>query len=156
MAISLNTVNTTVTNHETRIKALESKGASSWTKGSNSNGYWAKETTTGLIIQWGIFVTSSVTTRYFPISFTSQPSLFHFVSNSNSSIDVYEFMTNSWNVTNSSYRYNERRAQGGGWRGNWLAIGYLISDRILNYIYKAFAIIFTLIFGIRLVSKITV
>lgn len=70
MAISLNTVNSTVTNHETRIKALESKGTSSWTKGSNSNGYWVKETTTGLIIQWGNWSQINGTIRALPISFS--------------------------------------------------------------------------------------
>ena len=45
MSISMN-------NHETRIKALENKGSGSWTKGTGNSGYWAKESSTGLIIQW--------------------------------------------------------------------------------------------------------
>lgn len=52
MAISLN-------NHETRIKALEAGGTGSWEKGSSGNVYWTKESSSGLMIQWGMATTAS-------------------------------------------------------------------------------------------------
>lgn len=146
MAISLN-------DHETRIKKLEESGVSTWQKGSNSNGYWAKETTTGLIIQWGFkyIAQDQNATITLPITF----------SNTNYYVDGNEIRNakdpNSICLPGSKkvdsfilycYALSNTKA--------WFAIGYLISDRILKYIYKAFAIIFTLIFGIRLVSKFTV
>lgn len=144
MAISLNTVNTTVTNHETRIKALESKVSTAvYTTGTGTNGRWFKFSN-GLIIQCG---KSGSGSKAFPIAFPSACAGFVTAGTNPTS----HYSTTAFNFNDMNYGTSSKPGS-----VPWLAIGYLISDRILNYIYKAFAIIFTLIFSIRLVSKFTV
>lgn len=137
MAISLN-------NHESRIKALETGGSSTWTKGSNSNGNWVKENTTGLIIQFGSIPafgstgssSSGSVNVSLPISFSNE---------------LYSIATSDWcnqytvfmaNVVSKSV-FECYVSQGQCYLGKYLAIGYLISDRILKYAYACKSLLFT-------------
>lgn len=117
MSISLN-------NHESRIAALETnKGSSSWTKGSNSNGYWAKDGGSGLIIQWGRVGRNGINeesgSTNFPISFTSSSSYSMAAIQTNTANGA----TGSWserirNITNATFYW---------WTNcgpmHWIAIG---------------------------------
>ena len=134
---------------------MEESGSSSWTKGTANGGYYTKEGSTGLIIQWGTAGSSAwnigVTVK-FPIAFTNLAS----VSVATVMNSFGDGESGSWSDRIRSLSTTQFYTWANTGPVYWIAIGCLISDRILNYIYKAFAIIFTLIFGIRLVSKFTV
>lgn len=142
MAISLN-------NHETRIKTLESNSStSSWAKGVSGTLHWTKESSTGLTIQWGMANTASGwTTRTvtFPKAFANTNYFFTpaVVSGGSGSGQYNSFRV--WNRSTTGCAFNvgcdEQISV------MWLAIGYLISDRILNYIYIAIFVHIFLIFS---------
>lgn len=126
MSISLN-------NHESRIAALETnKGSSSWTKGSNSNGYWAKDSGSGLIIQWGTcgINTDQWKTFDLPIPFTSGNFGFNVIGTSG--------RDNEWaNGFDCTGRNTTQFSLGGRCAGGtkiWIAIGILYTYR---YIIKS-------------------
>lgn len=141
MGISLN-------NHESRIKALENGGAGSWSKGSNANGNWVKESKTGLLIQWGRTVMQPGdhhnVTQSFPLEFESQPSVFvQFIGNTPDN-----FWANNvqiYGVTTSKFTHARIwiMSPHDTYGRPWLAIGYLISYRILNYAYACKSLLFT-------------
>lgn len=116
MAISLN-------NHESRIKALENKGSGSWSKGSNSNGNWIKDSVTGVLIQWGLIgrQSSQRFTVNMPLSY----------SNTNYAV-ITSLNGESWTpvdfsnyVIKSSANAFQQHQTGIGYLGGmWLAIGY--------------------------------
>lgn len=131
MAISLKNI-------EDRVKALEKRGVSGWQKGSANGGYYTKETTTGLIIQWGKAGSSAwnvgVTVK-FPVAFTNL-----------TSISVATVMNSFGDGDSGSWSDRIRNlstTQFYTWANTgpiyWIAIGYLITDRLLNILYKAFA-----------------
>ena len=137
MSISLN-------NHENRIKALENGGAGSWSKGSNANGNWVKESKTGLLIQWGTAkdIGGNNSSKFtFPLAFSntnyhlSMGYNGHFNANGWLSVLQYKDMTTTYSMVSLT------AGQVGTYR--WLAIGYLISDRILNYAYACKSLLFT-------------
>ena len=139
MSISLN-------NHEDRIKVLENGGAGSWSKGSNSNGNWVKESKTGLLIQWGKINAPGNNTPgviKFPIAFsnTNYLGLITCLGHNNlesswtSLWQLKDFITTSMSVSLTNYTQVPAY--------NWLAIGYLISYRILNYAYACKSLLFT-------------
>ena len=137
MSISLN-------NHESRIKALENGGASSWSKGSNANGNWVKESKTGLLIQWGS-ISSSGSLKYevdqpFPVKYTQIPVV-------NKSIGGYYnggFDMTWMQIKSISLDKFVHSVIGSlGSPVQWFAIGYLISYRILNYAYACKSLLFT-------------
>lgn len=129
-----------------RVAALEAKKYSTWTKGSNTNGYWVKESTTGLIIQWG--KTGSITahngTITFPIAYTSVPVVYSLglgdrtAGTDDGSPAIRAISTTNCRTTTGTTSITVRV---------WIAIGYLISDRILNYIYIAIFVHIFLIFS---------
>ena len=138
MGISLN-------NHESRIKALETGGSSAWTKGSNSNGNWVKENTTGLIIQFGWSNTprgDNISVK-FPIAFkTSTPvALFTTIgrsTNGNGWFALQQISSRTSTDFKIAHANNDYYST-----VSWIAIGYLISDRILNYAYACKSLLFT-------------
>lgn len=135
MSISLN-------NHESRIKALENGGAGSWSKGSNANGNWVKESKTGLLIQFGATNTGSTLTVKLPVVFTDTSYKVIATRNNTkaneSAIVVYDNTVSQFNMT-FIYPQGSRPLSS----ANWLAIGYLISYRILNYAYACKSLLFT-------------
>lgn len=135
MSISLN-------NHENRIKALENGGAGSWSKGSNANGNWVKESKTGLLIQFGATNTGSTLTVKLPVVFTDTSyKVIATRNNTNgneSAVVIYGSTVSQFNMT-FIYPQGSRTSSS----ANWLAIGYLISDRILNYAYACKSLLFT-------------
>ena len=60
-----------LSNHESRIKALENAGGGSWSKFSNSVGYCLTENSTGLKIQFGTAGDDPCPTITFPKPFTT-------------------------------------------------------------------------------------
>ena len=135
MSISLN-------NHESRIKALENGGAGSWSKGSNANGNWVKESKTGLLIQFGATNTGSTLTVKLPVVFTDTSykviATRNNINANESAVVVYGSTVSQFNMT-FIYPNGSRPSSS----ANWLAIGYLISDRILNYAYACKSLLFT-------------
>ena len=127
MSISLN-------NHESRIKALENGGAGSWSKGSNANGNWVKESKTGLLIQFGATNTGSTLTVKLPVVFTDTSykviATRNNINANESAVVVYGSTVSQFNMT-FIYPNGSRPSSS----ANWLAIGYLISYRILNHAY---------------------
>lgn len=115
MSISMN-------NHETRIKALENKGSGSWTKGSNSNGYWIKESGTGVIIQFGrhYHPESGQSWLTFPIPFSAKDSYsIACVNLTGSTFVSIEGLGNMYPekcYVDTAYRRNDTFG--------WIAIGY--------------------------------
>lgn len=139
MSISLN-------NHESRIVALESGGSSTWTKGSNSNGFWVKEKTTGLIIQSGNYYIGDDwnQTRSIPLALNHSNTNYNVLMSpySNNGAWTQGFFIKSKNVSSFSIYYGD--AAGANRTGYfWLTIGYLISDRILKYVYAYKSLLFT-------------
>ena len=116
MSISLN-------NHESRIKALENGGAGSWSKGSNANGNWVKESKTGLLIQFGATNTGSTLTVKLPVVFTDTSYKVIATRNNTkaneSAIVVYDNTVSQFNMT-FIYPQGSRPLSS----ANWLAIGY--------------------------------
>lgn len=135
MSISLN-------NHESRIKALENGGAGSWSKGSNANGNWVKESKTGLLIQFGATNTGSTLTVKLPVVFTDTSykviATRNNINANESAVVVYGSTVNQFNMT-FIYPQGSRPSSS----ANWLAIGYLISYRILKYAYACKSLLFT-------------
>ena len=136
MAISLN-------NHESRIKALESGGSNTWTKGSNSNGFWFKESKTNLIFQYGrtSMQGDSRKTVNLPIAYTVLESI-SVVCTFYNDVDL-----NTDSATHGRAINLTQLRIGSGSAYNttlgWWSIGYLISDRILNYAYACKNLLFT-------------
>ena len=118
MAISLN-------NHETRIKALEDKLSSggAYTTGTGTNGRWFKFAD-GLIIQCG---KSGSGTKTFPIPFPTVCSGF---------VTAGTNPTSSYNTT--SFNFNDMSFGTSAKPGSvpWLAIGYLITYRVKNWLFN--------------------
>lgn len=134
MGISLN-------NHESRIKALENKGSGSWSKGTNSTGGYGKEGSTGLLIQWG-YVNhpnndGSVGVTL-PTSFTTTIYTVQVTGNKNDG----EWSQGFYVTSKATDRFVIGK-RGSSQTAYWLAIGYLISDRILNYAYACKSLLFT-------------
>lgn len=123
MSISLN-------NHESRIKKLESGGMGSWEKGSNSNGSWAKEKSTGLLIQWGSSGGNAYNhTVYFPLSFNTSPAVVCIgYGDRNPTGDDGTPCVRY--VANNHFR-STTGTLGLTWR-HWIAIGYLITNRLFD------------------------
>lgn len=121
-----------------RITALENKinsGAlGGWEKGSGNGGFWVREKTTGLTIQWGIcdIRTDQWKTFDLPTPFKTKDFGFNVIGTSG--------RDNEWaNGFDCTGRAPGTFSLGGRCAGGtkiWIAIGYLISYRILNYIYK--------------------
>lgn len=124
-----------------RITALENKinsGAlGGWEKGGNSNGYWIKEKSTGVIIQWGGVNSSisEITQFSFPIPFTNDQSysITGVINGQSWSPNSYKFYV--YKVDKANFKMEHGGI--GSKSVMWIAIGYLISDRILNYIYNS-------------------
>ena len=135
MAISLN-------NHESRIKALENKGSGSWSKGSNSNGNWIKDSVTGVLIQWGLIgrQSSQRFTVNMPLSY-SDKNYAVITSLNGESWTPGDF--SNYVIKSSANAFQQHQTGIGYLGGMWLAIGYLISDRILNYAYACKSLLFT-------------
>ena len=127
MSISMN-------NHETRIKALENKGSGSWTKGTKNSGYWAKESSTGLIIQWrlanGIGWDAS-TTVTLPRSFSDTN--YAVVCTTDGAWETTAWANGLQVKRNSASEFGVH-GSGDQRSFSWIAIGYLITNRLLNYI----------------------
>lgn len=124
-----------------RITALENKinsGAlGGWEKGSNSNGYWLKEKTTGIIIQWGTAKDiggNRPSTFVFPIKFSNTDYHLSLGFNGTFNASAWLSVTQYRDMRTSQATISNTASQVGLYR--WFAIGYLISYRILNYIYK--------------------
>ena len=135
MAISLN-------NHESRIKALENKGSGSWSKGSNSNGNWIKDSVTGVLIQWGLIgrQSSQRFTVNMPLSY-SDKNYAVITSLNGESWTPSDF--SNYVIKSSANAFQQHQTGIGYLGGMWLAIGYLISNRILNYAYACKSLLFT-------------
>ena len=130
-----------------RVAALEKAGSSSWSKGSNTNGYWVKESKTGLIIQWGrngnMNQWEAGGTRNFPIPFTNVNSI---------SMAAVQWSTTNGQTGSWSERIRALSATSFYWWANcspmhWIAIGYLITNRLLNIYYIAIFVHIFLIFS---------
>ena len=138
MAISLN-------NHESRIAALETGGSSTWVKGSNSNGNWVKEKTTGLIIQFGWSNTPSgdnISVK-FPIAFTTSTPVALFTTIGRcTDINGWFALQQISSRTSTDFKISHVNSMYYS-AVSWIAIGYLISDRILNYAYACKSLLFT-------------
>ena len=124
MAISLN-------NHESRIKALENSSAPKVVVSGNK-GYWK---CSNILIQWMIRVQSS--THSWLTSFSSDTSYsavvagFEGGASENSGLSAQS----ASNISVSSWQSGRAK--------NIVAIGYLISDRILKYAYACKNLLFT-------------
>ena len=124
-------------NHEARIKALENKGSGSWTKGTGNSGYWAKESSTGLIIQWrlanGIGWDSS-TTVTLPTSFSNTN--YAVVCTTDGAWETTAW-ANGLQVKRNSASAFDVHGSGDQRSFSWIAIGYLITNRLLTYMREA-------------------
>lgn len=137
MSISLN-------NHESRIKALENGGAGSWSNGSNANGNWVKESKTGLLIQWGTATdigNNRESPFKFPIAFSNVSYHLSLGYNGHHNVQPWVSVFQYKNMTTTGATISLTAKQVGIYR--WLAIGYLISYRILNYAYVCKSLLFT-------------
>ena len=115
MSISLNDLNN-------RLKNIESI-KSSWSNGSNSYGYWCKENSTGLIIQWGKHLqNNNYMKTMLPTSFSNADS-YNVIGcgfvNGEIGTCTYSYSTNYFHIRT-----------GGGYPSAWIAIGYLVSNRV--------------------------
>lgn len=140
MSISLN-------NHESRIKVLENGGAGSWSKGSNANGNWVKESKTGLLIQWNcVYCSRDQNKITLPTSYKNDTYSIMTVQNHRSGdAETSALIPMIKNKKSTTFEIRHIHPQGHGvssWMG-WFAIGYLISDRILNYAYACKSLLFT-------------
>ena len=128
MSISLN-------NHESRITALENKGTGSWSTGGSNNSYWARESSTGLTIQWG-YVSSSqggskTVSLSRPFSNTSYSAIVvRQTTNFNTGAYVFPTKVGTRNVSSFTMYANTESAL-------WIAIGILYTYR---YIIKSLLI----------------
>lgn len=121
------------------LKALYDKvnsfeaSKSTWTKGSNSNGNWFKESSTGLIIQLGkinvptdntktVTLSTSFTNTAYSVSVNSEQSE-NFTEWTNGSV-IYSLKTNSFVISGRTESSNRV----------WIAIGYLITNRLLGWV----------------------
>ena len=137
MAISLN-------NHESRIKALESGGSSTWTKGTGTNCFWTQEKTTGLIIQFGwtgndrgdSWKTITLPKAYKNTNYTA---LYSLASGGSGGQEYNSF--GATGKTTTGFKFKIQAVETASF--TWLAIGYLISNRILNYAYACKNLLFT-------------
>lgn len=124
MAISLN-------NHETRIKALESSSVPKVVVSGNK-GYWKCG---NILIQWIIRVQSGVHSWLTPFSSDASYSavVAGFENGASENSGISSQLASSINV--NSWQSNRAK--------NIIAIGYLISYRILNYAYACKNLLFT-------------
>ena len=117
------------------LKALYDKvnsfeaSKSTWTKGSNTNGSWFKESSTGLLIQLGKIniPTDNTRTVTLPTSFASTA---YSVSVNSEQSSNYTEWTNGhviYNLNKSSFVISGRTE---GCNRVWIAIGYLITNSI--------------------------
>ena len=121
MSISLKALYDKVNSFET--------SKSTWTKGSNSNGSWFKESSTGLLIQLGktSMSTDDTKTITLPTSFASTT---YSVSVNSEQSGNYTEWTNGhaiYNLNKSSFVISGRTE---GCNRVWIAIGYLITNSV--------------------------
>ena len=137
MAISLN-------NHETRIKALENGGSSTWTKGSNSNGTWIQEASTQTMIQFNTLgvLAGDYKVIYFAKAFKSPPTVVFTGQGRRFDGSGWVAVHVVYDVTTTQFRLGHVNPVNFD-KIAWIAIGYLISDRILNYTYACKSLLFT-------------
>lgn len=133
MAISLNSLNSTVSSYGTRITNLENKigsggGIIETNKGSTGYVKFAN----GLIINWGTISLTNNTTKYatFAKAFTT------------TNYRVVAQKTSAEHTNNTPMRINARETTRFGmyaWQVyacDWIAIGYLISNRVKNWLFN--------------------
>ena len=133
MAISLN-------NHESRIKALENGGSSSWSRGENTNGCWLKDTKTGALIMWSKGVKYGYGNFSLPLSY-SNTNTFSAIATRGGNAG---WTPQIWDMVVTITSKNSIHVScGEGNAYQWLTIGYLISDRILNYAHACKSLLFT-------------
>lgn len=117
------------------LKALYDKvnsfeaSKSTWTKGSNTNGSWFKESSTGLLIQLGkmniptddtktITLPTSFASTAYSVSVNSEQSI-HYTEWTNGHA-IYDLKTDSFVISGRTESCNRV----------WIAIGYLITNSI--------------------------
>ena len=134
MAISLN-------NHETRIKALENKSStsSSWSVTKDVNG-WMLENSTGIMIQW-MKVSGSGTKRF--VKAFNTKALAIFISPNWARVGGGGDNAGCGAEISSTSQFTIYIDGGAATTNYILAIGYLISDRILKYAYACKSLLFT-------------
>ena len=133
MAISLNSLNSTVSSYGTRITNLEKKiGAGGGIIASSLGASGYVKFANGLIINWGSISLSNDTTRYatFPLAFTT------------TNYRVVAQKTSAEHTNNTPMKINAREKTRFGmyayqvWACDWIAIGYLISNRAKNWLFN--------------------
>lgn len=133
MAISLNSLNSTVSSYGTRITNLEKKiGAGGGIIASSLGASGYVKFANGVIINWGSISLTNNTTCYatFPLAFTT------------TNYRVVAQKTSAEHTNNTPMKINARektRFAMYAWQVyacDWIAIGYLISNRILKSISK--------------------
>lgn len=133
MAISLNSLKSTVSSYGTRITNLEKKiGAGGGIIASSLGASGYVKFANGLIINWGSISLSNDTTRYatFPLAFTT------------TNYRVVAQKTSAEHTNNTPMKINAREKTRFGmyaykvWACDWIAIGYLISNRAKNWLFN--------------------
>ena len=128
MAISLNSVNSTLSNHGSRITALEGKvGAGGGiTESSFTNPGYVKFAN-GLIINFGGTGAYSVTYKK---AFTRTTLAIETTMNYNGAKDIVQECVGGY--SNTGFHFGATP----GYLSWYIAIGYLITNRLLNYIHE--------------------
>lgn len=132
MAISLNSLNSTVSSYGTRITNLEKKigsGGGIIETNEGSTGY--VKFANGLIINWGTISLTNNTTKYatFAKAFTT------------TNYRVVAQKTSAEHTNNTPMKINAKETTRFGmyaWQVyacDWIAIGYLISNRVKNWLF---------------------
>lgn len=135
MSISLN-------NHESRIKALENKAATAgtWTKSDISGGICMTENSSGFtILAYSVSSRGGKQLYSFPKAFKTKVSSVS-LTQANGGTGSQKNVTFQSKSTSQYYIYCDNGEVG---TVNVIAIGYLISDRILNYAYACKSLLFT-------------
>ena len=134
MAISLNSLNSTVRSYGTRITNLENKSAVGGgiieSEKLLASGY--AKFANGLIINWGSISLRNNTTCYatFPLAFTT------------TRYSVVAQKTGAEHTNNTPMKINVKEKTRFGmyawqvWACDWIAIGYLISNRVKNWLFN--------------------
>ena len=114
-----------LSDHERRISSLENAKPATWSSGSG----WAKDNTTGLLIQWGRTTNVTVSLPK-PYSNTSYSIALGYESGVAAAVwvsllGVTGIKTSSFNTVGANNYISAYR---------WMTIGYLITDRLLGWV----------------------
>ena len=132
MAISLNSLNSTVSSHGTRITNLEKKiGAGGGIIETNKGSTGYVKFANGLIINWGTISLANDTIKYatFAKAFTT------------TNYRIVAQKTSSKHTNNTPMRIDSKETTRFAmyayqvWSCDWIAIGYLISNRAKNWLF---------------------